>query len=233
MTTIKKSIQDISPDQSNLEPDSIDIDKESYDSTKVEEDIEYSSEWLERKSFRLALISIFSALSMVLGFALAEIPNIELFTSMIFLSGFVLGKKDGLIVGLLSSAIFVFFNPLGNSLLISPPLFIYQLFHYSMLGLIGGFTRKFLENKDYFKPKEDLYVFRVMLILGILGGVITFIYDILSTLFGGLTVSLIYESFLVTYLTGLIFTIPHLINNILAFIFILPGLIQIVYKILF
>ena len=63
--------------------------------------------WLERKSFRIALISTFTALSVVLGYMLVYLPNIEVFTLMIFLSGFILGKRDGAIVGFMSSFIFV------------------------------------------------------------------------------------------------------------------------------
>ena len=40
--------------------------------------------WLERPSFRVALLGIFTALAVVLGYALVFIPNIELFTLMIF-----------------------------------------------------------------------------------------------------------------------------------------------------
>ncbi|MHA2269246.1 MAG: hypothetical protein ACXAB8_15720 [Promethearchaeota archaeon] len=213
----------------NVEQDSLNLGNETS-KTKIEGDLEYNSAWLEKRSFRLALISTFSALSIVLGYTLAYIPNIELLTCMIFLSGFILGKRDGLIVGLLSSAIFVFFNPVGAS---PPPLLAYQLIHYSLLGLTGGLTRSFLKKKTFYKPKEDLYVFWVMLLFGILGGVITFIYDILSTLVGGFIVSLKFEYFLVTYLSGMIFTSVHLIGNVLIFIFILPGMIQLIYKMLY
>jgi uncharacterized membrane protein len=195
------------------------------------EDIEQlnHSVWLRKKSFRIALIASFSSLAVVLGYILAYIPNIELFTLLIFLSGLIMGKRDGLIIGLLSSAIFTFLNPLGASPL---PLFSYQLLHYSLTGLAGGLTRAYLNQKEYFKPREDLYILRVMVLFGIIGGFITFVFDMLSTLFGGLIVSFTIEYFIVSYLSGLLFTTVHLIGNILGFIFILPGLIQIIIKLL-
>ena len=101
------------------------------------------------------------------------------------------------------------------------------------MGLIGGFTRSYLEKKAYFKPKEDLYVFRVLLIFGILSGIMTFLYDIFSTLVGGFIVSFKFEYFLARYLSGIVFTIIHPIGNVLGFIFILPVLIQLVYKMLY
>jgi len=181
--------------------------------------------WLTKKSFRIALIATFSALSIVLGYILAYIPNIELFTLMIFLSGFIVGKKDGLIIGLLSAAIFTFLNPLGTSPL---PLFAYQLLHYSITGFSGGLTRSYLNKKEFFKPREDLYIFKIIFLFGLIGAMLTFTYDILSTLFGGFIVSFTIEYFLVSYFSGLIFTLIHLIGNILGFVFILPGLIQLI-----
>lgn len=187
------------------------------------------SVWLRKQSVRFALIATFSALSVVLGYMLAYIPNIEIFTLMIFLSGFIMGKRDGMIIGLLSSAIFTFLNPLGPSPL---PLFAYQLAHYSLTGLSGALTRSYLNSKDFFKPKEDLYLLKIIIIFGITGGLLTFTYDILSTFFGGLIVSPKIEYFIITYFSGIIFTSIHLIGNILGFIFILPGLIQLVLRLL-
>ena len=190
---------------------------------------ETDSIWLNRKSLRIALIATFSSLSVVLGYMLAYIPNIEVFTLLIFLSGFVLGKRDGMIIGLLSSTIFTFFNPLGTS---PPPLFVYQLIHYSFTGLLGGLLKNFFENKDYYNPHEDLYVFKIMLIFGVSSAILTFTFDILSTLFGGFIVSFSIEYFIITYLSGIIFTTIHLLGNILVFVFLLPGLIQIILKLL-
>ncbi|MHA2289190.1 MAG: hypothetical protein ACXABG_10430 [Promethearchaeota archaeon] len=192
------------------------------------------SKWLEMRTsllspLSISFIAIFTALTIVLGYLLAYIPNLEVFTMMIFLSGFIMSKKEGAIIGFLSSSIFTFFNPLGPS---PPPLFAYQLIHYSVTGILGGITKDFLRNKEYFKPMEDLYVFRILLLFGFLGAIITFIFDILSTLFGGFVVSVTIDYFVATYLLGIVFTTVHLIGNVLIFIFLLPGLIQITVKII-
>ena len=191
---------------------------------KIETEGVNSSVWLERNSFRISLIGTFTALAIVLGYLLVHLPNIEVFTMMIFLSGFIMSKKEGAIIGLLSALIFTFFNPYGAS---PPPLFIYQLIHYSTTGVLGGLTKDFLRNKEYFKPTEDLYLFRIMVLFGFLGAIITFIFDILSTLFFyGL------DLFVALYLLNIVFTTIHLIGNILVFIFLLPGLIQVITRLL-
>ena len=190
---------------------------------------ENGSVLLEKRSFKIAMLSTFTALSVVFGYMLAYIPNIEIFTLTIFLSGYILGKKEGLIVGLLSSTLFTFLNPLGSSPL---PLYAYQVIHYSLTGLSGGILSNFLKSKNFYNPKEDLYVFPVFMLFGFVGGIITFIYDILSTFFGALLFSQSINYFITTYMSGIIFTSIHLIGNILGFIFILPGLIQLLMKLL-
>jgi hypothetical protein len=140
-----------------------------------------------------------------------------------------MSKKEGAIIGLMSASIFTFFNPFGPS---PPPLFIYQLIHYSMTGVLGGLTKDFLRNKEFFKPTEDLYIFRIMFLFGLIGAIITFIFDILSTLFGGFIVSISIDYFIVSYLGNIGFTTVHLIGNILGFVFLLPGLIQVIIKLI-
>jgi len=201
---------------------------------KIETEKINNSEWLERRAtllspLSISFIAILTALSVVLGYLLAFIPNIEVFTLMIFLSGFMMSKKEGAIIGLSSASIFTFFNPLGPS---PPPLFIYQLIHYSTTGVLGGFTKDFLRNKEYFKPTEDLYIFRIMVLFGFLGGIITFVFDILSTLFGGFMVSITIDYFIASYLLGIVFTTVHLIGNVLVFVFLLPGLLQVIIKLI-
>lgn len=201
---------------------------------KIETEKSNNSMWLERRGaifspLSISFIAIFTALSIVLGYLMAFIPNLEVFTMMIFLSGFIMSKKEGAIIGFLSASIFTFFNPLGPS---PPPLFIYQLIHYSTTGVLGGFTKDFLRNKEYFKPTEDLYIFRIMVLFGLLGAIITFLFDILSTLFGGFTVSITIDYFVASYLLGIVFTTVHLIGNVLVFVFLLPGLIQVIIKLI-
>ncbi|MBA7677655.1 hypothetical protein ES703_85915 [subsurface metagenome] len=186
--------------------------------------------WLERNSFRIALISTFTALAIVLGYLLAYIPNIELFTLMIFLSGFILGKRDGMMVGLLSSFIFCYFNPFGSSPM---PLLAFQLFHYSITGFLGALTNDLLQRKKSFKPSEDLYKFSIMALLGIIGALITANFQIFSSIIYVLSFLGSLNEFLPYFLTGSIFTAIHIIGNTLGFIFILPGLIQLIRKMLF
>jgi len=205
--------------------------------------------WIEKKSSKFVLIGVFTALSVVIGYMLAYLPNIELFTLMIFLSGFMLGsfkftyKKGfvhylifpfiylvsfcGTIVGFFSSLIFAIFNPFGPSPLL---LMVVQLIYYSLVGFLGGLTKKYLDTKDYFNPNKDLYVLKIILLFALLGGVMTFSYDIISTFVGSVSFGI---PFIPYYLSGIVFTTLHLIGNVLGFIFILPILIQLIGKLFY
>ena len=214
-----------------LEPDSVNlVKKESLDTSETEREIDNNSVWLERKSFRIVLVSTFTALAVVLGYLLAYIPNVELFTLTIFLSGFILGKRDGMIVGISSSFIFTFFNPLGASPL---PLLAFQLMYYTFVGLLGALVHKLVRKKRFFTPDEDLYKIPVMVIFGIIGLMITMFFQIFSTLVDAISFYGSIDRFLPIFITGIPFTITHLIGNTLGFIFILPALIQLIHKLLY
>ena len=197
----------------------LEIEKENY------------SVWLEKKSFRIALVSIFTALAIVLGYLLAYIPNVELFTLTIFLAGFILGKRDGMIVGFLSSLIFCFFNPFGSYL----PLLAFQLTHYTLTGLIGAFTKDLLNNRKFLRNNNDLYTISMMIILGTLGATITISFQVFASLVDVLMNYGTIEAFVPYFFNpfAIPFTIIHIIGNTLGFIFILPGLIQLVQKMVY
>ena len=213
-----------------LEPNTLNLDKEPFDGAEVEGEIRNNSVWLERKSFRIALVSTFTALGIVLGYLLAYIPNIELFTLTLFLSGFILGKRDGMIVGFLSALIFCFFNPIG----VSPiPLLAFQLVYYSLIGLIGAVISDLLKKRSFFTPNEDLYKISLMVLFGFVGAVVTTSYQLLATLIDIYIYFGTMDEFLPYFLTGIPFTIIHVIGNTLGFVFILPGLIQLVHKMVY
>ncbi len=213
-----------------MEPQSIKEVKKIVEIVDLERETENHSVWLEKKSFRIALVSTFTALGIVLGYLLAYIPNVELFTLTIFLSGFILGKRDGMIVGFLSSLIFCFFNPIGASPL---PLLAFQLTHYTLTGLIGAITKDLINNRKFMRDSNDFYTISMMIILGFLGALITVSFQVFSSLVDVLLYFGTIDEYGPYFLTGIPFTIIHIIGNTLGFIFILPGLIQLVQKMVY
>jgi len=202
-------------------------ESETVEVNNTEQEKENDSIRMQRASFRIALISSFTALTIVLGYFLAYIPNIELFTLFIFLSGFILGKRDGTFVGFLSSFIFCYVNPFGSSPI---PLFIFQLTHYSLTGFIGGVIKSLSQKKNLFKDEGDFYKVSFMILFGLIGALITSSFQVISSIIHVLSFLGTLNEFLPYFLSGIVFTVIHIIGNTLGFIFILPGLIQLINK---
>ncbi len=85
---------------------------------------------------RLVKAAIFAATAAGLGFALVFVPNVELITIVIFLSGLTLGPMWGGLVGITSEAVYSGMNPLGSGLAF-PPLFSLRSVTRFPLVLIG------------------------------------------------------------------------------------------------
>jgi len=95
----------------------------------------------------LVKAAIFCALAVGMGFSLMLVPNVELITVIVFMSGLMLGWRWGTIVG--GTAIFIYsgLNPMGSGLSF-PPLFFMQILGMAITGFIGGIVRKFFVIKE-------------------------------------------------------------------------------------
>jgi len=118
------------------------------------------------KRQRIILTALFTSLAVVLGYLMAAVPNIELITLTVFLSGMFVGSYCGAVTGALSITIFSLFNPYGAPL---PPLLAAQIIGLALAGAAGGAMRGMIARKG-------------MMIAAISGLTVTMIYDILTTL---------------------------------------------------
>jgi hypothetical protein len=138
----------------------------------------------------------------------AYIPNFELVSPIVFLSGVLFGLRTGTLVGILTYFLFGVLNPLGMSPL---PLLIAQVLTGIVIGLSGGFCHKKGWNKAH-----------IILPLGIL---ITLISDILTSSSGFLFFPT-KKSFFAYIIIGLPFVIWHVFTQSLIYGFVLPPTIQ-------
>jgi len=197
---------------------------------KKSENLKIKFNPLDRESFNVAIVGVFSALSVLAGYLLVAIPNFELFSLMLFFCGFSFGKKNGISISIISVTIFVFLNPMGASHAL---LFSAQLTLYSILSLLGFLVCKYLRNKEYFKPDLDLYVLKILILFAGVGFSWTLMYDIMATIAGYLPfIEFSIEVYIPILLAGIPFSVVHVVANTLLFIFVLPALIQINTKIM-
>ena len=161
---------------------------------------------------KVAAAGLFAALALALNFPLLGIPNIEVFSLILFISGIFLGWWGGIVVPLIAGSIFVFFNPNGPPTLVT--LIIAQLAGFIMIGLAGAtFGRSVIKNKNR--------------VIGItfcaaIGVVVTFIYDALSNL----ALATAFGPFWPIMTAGIAFSLWHMVSNGLIFGFSEPIIVK-------
>ena len=169
----------------------------------------------------LVRASIFCAMAIAMGYSLMMVPNIELITVIIFLSGVTLNIWWGALVGLIAMGIYSGLNPLGSGLSF-PPLFIAQVIGMSLCGAIGGIFKPF-----FFVKKYNLSKF---VLLGFVGFSVTFIYDVLTLISYPIFTGLGFAGIIASLIKGLGFTLLHEISNIFIFLITVPRVIQFIKK---
>lgn len=157
---------------------------------------------------KITLIAMFVGVAVGFGYALSFLPNVELITFTIFTSGIVLGPVYAMLVGLLSFAIYSFFNPYG----ISPfPLFLTQIAGGIVIGFAGGTFGKLVV-----KVQNNL----VRSVFSALAGlIVTFIYDVLTNIGAYVSIGNPSVSLWLFIAGGLSFAFVHLVSNTLVFFF--------------
>ena len=161
--------------------------------------------------------AIFCAVAVGMGFSLMFIPNIELITVMVFLSGIYLGIGWGALVGFTAMAIYSGLNPMGSGLSF-PPLFLMQIIGMAFAGIIGGLVRPLFNEKKI--------NFLLMASLAFLGFTITLIYDLLTLLSYPLSAGLGLSGILAALFKGLGFTLLHEISNAVVFTVTVPPVMR-------
>jgi len=155
-------------------------------------------------AIRVAFIAVFAALAIGGNYALSAIPNVELSSVMVFLSGFLFGPIIGAFVGLIAMLIYQLWNPWGAFL---PPIGLAVIGCTIFIGIIGGILGKAVQQLDY----SDNRWFLVPALFGIL---LTLFFDLVTTFAYSFTFGI---PFIVTIITGLPFMIIHIASNAVLF----------------
>ena len=162
-------------------------------------------------NLKLTIVTgLFAAVSAAMGFALIAIPNFEMITACIFLSGLLLGPMRGMLVGLLAELIFASLNPMGMSFL---PLLTAQLLSMGIAGFAGGLCANLIEITGKYKR---------MMTIGVIGFVITLNFDFWTTISFPLSAGFDRAQTINTLKLGIPFAIPHLLGNSAIFAILVP-----------
>ncbi len=166
---------------------------------------------------KLVRASIFTALAIGLGFSLLMVPNVELISVVVFLSGLTLGVRWGVLVGGTAELIFSVLNPFGSGL-VFPPLLLSQIISMIIIGATGGLLRPMFFKKDFSKKS--------IAGLAISGFILTFIFDSLTTLSYPFSAGFDLPQTIGIYISGIGFTFLHQISNAIVFAVGVPSVIK-------
>jgi len=169
---------------------------------------------MKRSTRQLVLSAAFAGLAVAVGYALAQFPNIELVTTIIFLSGYVLGWRNGALIGLVAEGIYSTFSPYGMPPL---PVLLAQMLGMCLAGIAGGRLQRILNSGRLQKTR---------LVLGLAGFSITLFYDLLTTLATAAVLGLGRSSLWGLFAYGGVFYALHLVSNVLIFALLLPVLLR-------
>ena len=169
---------------------------------------------MEQKSLiNLSQGAMFIALAVGSGFALVMVPNIELITTIVFISGAYLGSRWGIIIGGVSEFIFSALNPLGSGLVFFPIL-IAQVIAMMIVGAVGGLFNRFILINRWTSRKRVL--------LGVIGFLLTFQFDAITTFSYPIMMGYPMMQSFAIFIAGIGFTFFHQITNGIIFALFLP-----------
>lgn len=162
-----------------------------------------------QRTRRATLAGLLVALIFAAGYSLVGIPNVELVTLLVYVSGFLLGPRFGPLVGAAAWGLYSALNPMGAAV---PPVLVAQVAAGALIALAGAVTG----------PPIVERVGRLagMLLCGLSGLILTLVFQVLVNLAAFFTfVDDRGVSALWAYLAGgIAFTAMHLVWNTAVFL---------------
>lgn len=158
-----------------------------------------------RKSRKVSITAIFASMAIASAYASSIIPNVELMSFMVFISGYIYGSCIGTLVGFIAMSIYAMWNPWGGPV---PPIFVAQVGCMALIGAVGGIANKILNMPNSSSEK--------MLEAAALGGVLTIVYDLVTNYAYAIAFGLA-RQFIFVLIAGAWFSLVHVISNTLIF----------------
>ena len=159
------------------------------------------------------LTAMFAGVAAAAGYMLMFIPNIEAVTLILFIAGYKLGIKRGILASIIAALLYFGLNPQGG---LFPPLLAAQIIGVSAAPILGVLLH-------LLKPM----ILR-LLSLPIAAIIATVWYDLLTNLAYPLSIGLNYKGILITLSAGIPFSLVHIISNVIIFTVFIPPFLLLV-----
>lgn len=159
------------------------------------------------KTFKIAIIATFTALSIATNYMLIGVPNIKPMDFIVFIGGFCFGPLVGITIGVLSWLVYGVINPQG----FVPLIWLATMFSEPIYGIVGGLLAKSLSSTSFNGQRLRLSVF-----FATMGFLPTVVYDLITN------VSFAYANpygtpIIVTIISGTLFAVTHEVANAAIF----------------
>ena len=158
----------------------------------------------------VSITAIMTALALVGNYALVAIPNLELGSTVLFVTAFIFGPHMAIWSTLIMSLLFGIINPWGGFI---PQIWLSQVIGWFYIITIGSIMgRKGKDGKRLEPRKWEL---------GITGAVVTFIFEQVTNLGYSVTFGV---PFLLAVTAAVPFTVIHILSNAVIFAQVVPML---------
>ncbi|RJS91232.1 hypothetical protein CW705_04175 [Candidatus Bathyarchaeota archaeon] len=167
---------------------------------------------------KLSFIVIMTSLCISTNYLMIGIPNVKFMDLFVFLSGYTMGSLSGALVGVLTWLVYGTINPYGFNL----PTLIATCIGESLYGVFGGFSERLglKASSESFNANDGRF-WREKLLFGIIGFLLTFIYDLFTNVVTAMVFGI---PLLACIAAGIPFTLVHEVSNFLLF-FLLGNLL--------
>ncbi len=162
----------------------------------------------QRQATRASVIAVMTAACIVSNYLLIGVINVKLMDLIVFSSGFLFGPTVGASVGILTWLVYGTLNPYGFSL----PVLIATSLMESLYGIVGGLLGANGTGRMGVGFTSNLK-------FGIVGFLLTFVYDLVTNIVSGLSAGI---PLTVALITGIPFAIAHEGSNAAFFFFGAP-----------
>jgi hypothetical protein len=167
---------------------------------------------------KVALVAVFTAVSLGTNYAMIDIPNVKLMDAFVFIAAFLFGLDVGIGSAISIWLIYGFINPWGQA---DPIGLFFVSSGECFYALSGALLRRASVSHDALQTNRPYG--RTNLLFGLIGFQATFAYDVLTN-FGTYIVrtSSLYQALIIGMITGAPFAVLHEGSNLFLFATIVP-----------
>ena len=163
-----------------------------------------------RDSRWVSITAIMTALALVGNYALVAVPNLELGSTVLFVTAYIFGAQMAIWSTLIMSLLFGIINPWGGFI---PQIWLSQVIGWFYIVAVGSIMgRRGTDGKRLEPRKWEL---------AITGAFVTFIFDQVTNLGYSFTFGV---PFFPAFIAAIPFTILHVISNAVIFSQVVPML---------